>query len=154
MASLNKVQVIGNLGRDPEVRFTGDGRAIANLTLATSERWKGKDGSQQEKTEWHRVVVFGNLAEVVQKYLKKGDTAYFEGKLQTRKWTGNDGQEKYTTEIVVDRGGQMVMLGSRGGAPAMDNAAFDQSAPAAQPAAATATTQVNDDEAFDDDVPF
>ena len=156
-ASLNKVQVIGNLGRDPEIRFTGDGRAIANLTLATSEKWKDKSGQQQEKTEWHRIVVFGNLADVIQKYLKKGDNVYFEGKLQTRKWTGNDGQEKYTTEIVVDRGGQMVMLGSRSGAgasaPAMEGD-FDQSA-APMPAAATKTTQVNDDDdAFDDDVPF
>jgi single-strand DNA-binding protein len=114
MSSLNKVQIIGNLGRDPETRYTNDNRAITNLNLATSENWKGQDGSKQERTEWHRVVLFGPLAEVADKWLKKGSQVYIEGKLQTRKWTDKDGNERYTTEIVVDRGGQMVMLGGGG----------------------------------------
>ena len=148
--SLNKVQLIGNLGRDPEVRYSGDGRAIANLTIATTESWKGQDGQRQEKTEWHRVVMFGPLAEVAEKYLKKGQSAYFEGKLQTRKWTDQSGQERYTTEIVVDQRGVMQMLGGRSdvSAPGDD---FNQSAPstsAMKPAAAPA------DDAFDDDIPF
>lgn len=138
MASLNKVQVIGNLGKDPEIRYTGDNRAIANVTLASTENWKDKSGERQEKTEWHRIVVFGNLAEVVEKYLKKGDSAYFEGKLQTRKWD-KDGVDMYTTEIVVDQRGQMQMLGGR---PTGDS--YDK--PDDKP------VQVND--AFDDDIPF
>ena len=153
--SLNKVQLIGNLGKDPEVRYTGDNRAIANLTIATSERWKDQSGQQQEKTEWHRVVIFGPLAEVAEKYMKKGDSAYFEGKIQTRKWTDREGQERYTTEIVVDRGGAMQMLGGRSGGASAGSSyggadEYDQSAPA--PAAKAA--QVSDDAAFDDDIPF
>ena len=113
-SSLNKVMVIGNLGREPDIRRTGDGRAIANVSVATTDSWKDRNtGERQERTEWHRIVVFGGLAEVVEKYMKKGDTAYFEGRLQTRKWTDNQGQERYTTEIVVDQGGSMQMLGGR-----------------------------------------
>ena len=110
---LNKVQLIGTLGRDPEIRHTNDSKPIANLSVATSERWKDKNGEQQERTEWHRVVVFGGAAGVCEKYLKKGDKAYFEGKLQTRKWTDNSGQEKYTTEIVVDVSGTVILLGGK-----------------------------------------
>jgi single-strand DNA-binding protein len=152
--SLNKVQIIGNLGRDPEVRHTSDNRAIANLTIATSESWEDKAGQRQEKTEWHRVVVFGKLAEVVEKYLKKGDSAYFEGKLQTRKWTDKDGQERYTTEVVVDRGGSMVMLGKSGGArgaSAPDDSSFGDSAPST---GGMNTAKVSSEPAFDDDIPF
>lgn len=148
--SLNKVQVIGNLGRDPEIRYTGDNRAIANLTVATSESWKDQSGSRQERTEWHRVVVFGPLAEVCEKYLKKGDNAYFEGKLQTRKWEDKDGNERYTTEIVVDRGGNMQMLGARTGGASYDDGEFDQSPKASATKAAAPVA----DEAFDDDIPF
>lgn len=150
--SLNKVQIIGNLGRDPEVRHTSDNRSIANLTLATSESWEDKAGQRQEKTEWHRVVVFGKLAEIVEKYLKKGDSVYFEGKLQTRKWQDKDGQERYTTEVVVDRGGQMVMLGKSSGgrgASAPDDSSFGDSAPMA-----SNTAKVSNEPAFDDDIPF
>ena len=113
--SLNKVMIIGNLGRDPEVRHTSDGRPIANLNLATTDSWKDKNsGERNEKTEWHRVVIFGPVAEVAQKWLSKGSSVYIEGKLQTRKWTDAQGQEKYTTEVVVDQfNGQMTMLGSR-----------------------------------------
>ena len=114
---VNKVILIGNLGNDPDVRFTGQGAAVANLSLATSEAWKDKNtGQQQEKTEWHRVVIFGKLAEISQQYLKKGSKVYIEGKLQTRKWQGQDGQDRYTTEVVVDPfNGQLQMLDSAGG---------------------------------------
>lgn len=147
---LNKVQVIGNLGRDPEIRYTGDNRAIANLTVATTENWKDQSGTRQEKTEWHRIVMFGPLAEVAEKYLKKGDSAYFEGKLQTRKWEDKEGNERYTTEIVVDRGGSMQMLGSRSSA-SFDESGMDQSMPAA---AAQKPAAASSDDAFDDDIPF
>lgn len=110
MRGVNKAILIGTLGRDPEVRYAQDGRAIANLSLATNERWKDKAGEAQERTEWHRVVLFGKTAEIAEKYLKKGDIAYIEGKLQTRKWQGNDGQDRYTTEIVVDITGTMQLL--------------------------------------------
>jgi single-strand DNA-binding protein len=113
MSSLNKVTLIGNLGRDPEVRFSQDGKKIANLSLATSEKWKDKaTGEQREKTEWHRIVIFNKgLAGVAEKYLKKGSKIYVEGMLQTRKWTDNSGVEKYTTEIVLQNfHGELVML--------------------------------------------
>ncbi len=113
MRGVNKVVLIGTLGKDPEVRFMPNGNAVANISLATSEKWKDKNtGQMQEKTEWHRVVVFGKLAEIAGEYLKKGSQAYFEGKLQTRKWQDQaTGQDKFTTEIVVDMGGEMQMLG-------------------------------------------
>jgi single-strand DNA-binding protein len=110
MASVNKVILIGNLGRDPETRYTTGGDAIANLNIATSEQWKDKSGEKQEKTEWHRVVLFGRQAEIAGEYLKKGRSVYIEGRLQTRKYTDKDGVEKYSTEIVGDR---MQLLGSR-----------------------------------------
>jgi single-strand DNA-binding protein len=112
MASVNKVILIGNLGRDPETRYTTGGDAITNLNIATSETWKDKSGEKQEKTEWHRVVLFGRQAEVAGEYLKKGRSVYIEGRLQTRKYTDKDGVEKYSTEIVGDR---MQLLGSREG---------------------------------------
>ncbi|MBF0416746.1 MAG: single-stranded DNA-binding protein [Magnetococcales bacterium] len=112
--SLNKVQLIGNLGSDPEVRFTQDGRPIANLRIATSESWKDQQGQMQEKTEWHRVVIFGKLAEIAQQYLRKGSKVYIEGQLQTRKWTDNQNQERYSTEVVLQPyNGQLMMLDSR-----------------------------------------
>ena len=112
MASVNKVILIGNLGRDPETRYTTGGDAITNLNIATSEQWKDKNGEKQEKTEWHRVVLFGRQAEIAGEYLKKGRSVYIEGRLQTRKYTDKDGVEKYSTEIVGDR---MQLLGSREG---------------------------------------
>ena len=118
MAGINKVILVGNLGRDPEVKFLPSGGAVANLAIATSESWKDKQtGEQKEKTEWHRVVMFGKLAEIAGEYLKKGSKVYIEGQLQTRKWQDQSGQDKYTTEIVVQGfSGVMQMLDSRGGA--------------------------------------
>lgn len=112
MASVNKVILVGNLGRDPEVRYTPDNNAITNISIATTDTWKDKSGEKQERTEWHRVAFFGKLAEIAGEYLKKGSQVYVEGRLQTRKWQDKEGQDRYTTEIVADR---MQMLGSRGG---------------------------------------
>ena len=116
--SVNKVILIGNLGRDPEIRSTQDGTRIANLSLATSESWKDKtSGERKEKTEWHRVAIFNDrLVDIVEKYLHKGSKIYLEGQLQTRKWTDKEGQEKYTTEVVLQRyRGELTMLDGRGG---------------------------------------
>ena len=111
---INKVILVGNLGQDPEIRYTADGKPIANFSIATSESWKDKNtGEKREKTEWHRVVVFGKLAEICGEYLSKGRQVYIEGRLQTRKWQGQDGQDRYTTEIVIDMRGTMQMLGTR-----------------------------------------
>jgi len=116
MAGVNKVIIVGNLGKDPEVRFMPNGGAVANITVATSDSWKDKQtGEQKEKTEWHRVVMFGKLAEVAGEYLKKGSKVYLEGQLQTRKWTNQQGQDQYTTEIVLQGfNGVMQMLDGRG----------------------------------------
>ncbi len=113
MASVNKVILLGNLGRDPETRYTTGGDAVTNLNIATSENWKDKNGEKQERTEWHRVVLFGRQAEVAGEYLKKGRSVYIEGRLQTRKYTDKDGVEKYSTEIVGDR--MQLIGGSREG---------------------------------------
>ena len=116
--SVNKVILVGNLGRDPEVRYAQDGTKIVNFSLATSESWKDKSsGERREKTEWHRVVIFDErIGDVAEKYLRKGSKVYLEGSVQTRKWTGNDGVEKYTTEIVLPRfNGVLTMLDTRGG---------------------------------------
>ena len=114
--SVNKVILVGNLGRDPEVRYTNDNKPIANLSIATSERWKDQQGNPQEKTEWHRVVIFNeNLARVAEQYLRKGSKIYVEGQLQTRKWTDQNGQDRYTTEVVLQRyRGELTMLDGRG----------------------------------------
>ncbi|MEQ8818016.1 MAG: single-stranded DNA-binding protein [Thalassobaculum sp.] len=115
--SVNKVILIGNLGRDPEVRSTQDGTKIVNFTLATSENWRDKSsGERRERTEWHRVVIFNeNLARIAEQYLRKGSSCYVEGQLQTRKWTDQSGQEKYTTEVVLQRfRGELTLLGGRG----------------------------------------
>ncbi|MDX7988557.1 single-stranded DNA-binding protein [Xenorhabdus sp. 12] len=118
---VNKVILVGNLGQDPEVRYMPNGGAVANITLATSESWRDKQtGEMREKTEWHRVVLFGKLAEVAGEYLRKGSQVYIEGALQTRKWQDQSGQDRYTTEIVVNVGGTMQMLGGRGGAAGQD----------------------------------
>lgn len=112
MASVNKAILIGHAGKDPLVRYSPDGSAIANLALATTETWKDREGDKQEKTEWHRVSFFGKLAEIVGEYVKKGSQLYVEGRIQTRKWQDKDGKDCYTTEIVADK---MQMLGSRQG---------------------------------------
>ena len=148
---LNKVMIIGNLGADPEVRYTAGGSAMANINIATSETWRDKQtGEQQEKTEWHRVVFFGKLAEIVQQYVHKGSKLYVEGRLQTRKWQDKEGHDRYTTEIV---GNEMQMLDSKGGSSASFEPA-QQAAPkqaTAQPAPSSSAPQIDD---FDDDIPF
>ncbi|VAV85826.1 Single-stranded DNA-binding protein [hydrothermal vent metagenome] len=111
MAGVNKVILVGRLGADPEIRYTPSGAAVANFTLATSENWKDKDGNKQEKTEWHKIVVFAKLAEICGQYLNKGKQIYIEGRIQTRSWEDREGNKKYTTEIVAN---QMQMLGSPG----------------------------------------
>lgn len=159
---VNKVILIGNLGGDPETRYMPNGNAVTNLNLATDESYKDKaTGQTVPKTEWHRVVMFGKIAEIAAQYLRKGAKVYIEGRLQTRKWQGQDGQDRYTTEIVVDMGGQMQMLDGRGegaGAPpraAQPAQAAGQQAPYggyAQPQQAPQMPEpVND---FDDDIPF
>ena len=145
---VNKVILVGNLGKDPEIRYMPNGNAVANLTLATTESWKDKQtGDQQEKTEWHRIVMFRRLAEIAGEYLKKGSQVYIEGKLQTRKWQDNSGNDRYTTEIVAD---EMQMLGGRGGGGSAGFA--DNAAPATASASASASAAGPAD--FDDDIPF
>ena len=160
MASVNKVILVGNLGRDPEVRYTPNGSAVCNVTIATSRVRKNKEsGDKSEDTEWHRVVFFDKLAEIAGEYLKKGRSVYVEGRLQTRKWTDKDGVEKYTTEIVAS---EMQMLGSRegmgGGAAGGDEGGgYERSAPAARPASAAANRPAAKSSGFsdmDDDIPF
>jgi len=143
---VNKVILVGNLGADPEVRYTQAGAAVTTVSIATTDSWKDKQsGERQERTEWHRVVFFSRLAEIAGEYLKKGSQVYVEGRIQTRKWQDKDGNDRYTTEVV---GNEMQMLGSRaggggGGAPA-DSPSAKAPAPAPTPA--------SDD--FDDDIPF
>ena len=159
MASVNKVILIGNLGRDPETRYTTGGDAVTNLNIATSEQWKDKSGEKQERTEWHRVVLFGRQAEIAGEYLKKGRSVYIEGRLQTRKYTDKDGVEKYSTEIVADR---MQLLGSReGGGGASGDVEFSGGGGSAsrgsgggggKPAGGGAKKTNADD--LDDDIPF
>ena len=145
---VNKVILVGNLGKDPEVRYSPSGSAMANVTIATTDSWKDKQtGEKQEKTEWHRVVFFNRLAEIVGEYLKKGSQVYIEGRLQTRKWQGQDGQDRYTTEIVAN---EMQMLGGRSGGGTSDWSGAQASGGTSQPTPAAATPP--DD--FDDDVPF
>ncbi|MFN3579058.1 MAG: single-stranded DNA-binding protein [Pseudomonas sp.] len=160
---VNKVILIGNVGGDPEVRYLPNGNAVANITLATSDSWKDKQtGQQQERTEWHRVVFFGRIAEVVGEYVRKGSKMYIEGRLQTREWE-KDGVKRYTTEIVVDIGGQMQLLDGRpqGGEQGMAPRPQQQRPPAQQPAApqqqpAQQAPQQSapDYDSFDDDIPF
>jgi single-strand DNA-binding protein len=164
MASVNKVILIGNLGRDPEVRYAPSGAAICNVAIATSRNWKDKTtGERQEETEWHRVVFYDRLAEIAGEYLKKGKSVYVEGRLKTRKWTDKDGVEKYTTEIIAQ---EMTMLGGREGgggggsdeaygeprAEAPRRAAPPPRAPAPAPRPAPKSSTGFDD--MDDDIPF
>jgi single-strand DNA-binding protein len=155
MASVNKVILIGNLGRDPEVRYLPNGDAVANISIATTETWKDKGGEKQEKTEWHRVSMFSKLAEIAGEYLKKGSQVYIEGRLETRKWTDKEGHERSTTEIRADR---MQMLGSRSGgsermAPQEDDAPPRPAAaaPAKKPAGTGKGSGFDD---LEDDIPF
>ena len=151
MASINKVILIGNLGKDPEVRYMPSGEAVTNITIATTDTWKDKSsGEKKEATEWHRVVFFRKLAEIAGQYLKKGSQVYIEGSLKTRKWE-KDGIDRYTTEIVADT---MQMLGRRegGGNPDFDRGEQRSSAaPSSKPAPATASNGIAD---FEDDIPF
>lgn len=152
---INKVILIGNLGQDPEVKYMPNGNAVANITVATSESWKDKNsGEQVDKTEWHRVVFFRRLAEIVGEYLKKGSKVYIEGKLQTRKWQDKNGKDCWTTEIIAN---EMQMLDSRGGGSgsgqttASNNHGGDQSQSAPQHGGSDGQQAHND---FDDDIPF
>jgi single-strand DNA-binding protein len=156
--SLNKVMIIGNLGRDPEVRVTQGGGKVATLNVATSESWVNKNsGEREEKTEWHRMVIFGKGAEVVEKYLKKGAKAYFEGRLQTRKWEDkNTGQEKFTTEIVVDN---FTMLDRKEGSGSGNNyGTFSSESSSSGAGTYTPSTgtpkKITTDAPFDDEIPF
>ena len=174
MASVNKVILVGNLGRDPEMRFMPNGEAVCNFSIATTDSWKDKAGVKQERTEWHNIVMYRKLAEIAGEYLKKGSSAYVEGRLQTRKWQTKEGQDRYTTEIIAD---SMQMLGGRasggssasydgGGSDGMDQSSGGQDnynqAPARQQAAPSATAKPAanstasgsgfDD--FEDDIPF
>ncbi|KAA0446013.1 MAG: single-stranded DNA-binding protein [Candidatus Thioglobus sp.] len=158
MAGINKVILIGNLGQKPEVKYGASGTAMANLSVATSESWKDKNtGEKQEKTEWHRVSLFGKLAEIAGQYLDKGSKVYVEGKLQTRKWQDKDGVDRYTTEVVISSfNGTLQMLDKRGGDAPQQQAPAAAAAPTAAAAAAPAQDPITpvDDNAFDDDIPF
>jgi single-strand DNA-binding protein len=147
--SVNKVILIGNLGRDPEIRSTQSGNRIANLSIATSESWRDKStGERKERTEWHRVVIFNDrLVDIAEKYLKKGAKVYLEGALQTRKWTDNSGQERYTTEVVLQQyRGEITMLDSRNGGSGYGEAPSEEASEPAQRRTATAD--------LDDEIPF
>ena len=163
---INKVILVGHLGRDPEVRYTANGSAVANVTIATSEGWKDKQtGETQERTEWHRVVMFNRLGEIAGEYLRKGSQVYLEGRLQTRKWQDQNGQDRYTTEIVAN---EMQMLGSRQGggdfnqdsaggfapSPQATPSPQQQSAPQQQGGAPQQAPAPNNFADFDDDIPF
>lgn len=158
MASVNKVILVGNLGRDPEVRNMPSGDAIANFSIATTDTWKDKSGQRQERTEWHRISMFGKQAEIAGQYLKKGSTVYIEGRLQTRKWTDKEGAERTTTEVVADR---MQMLGGRDGGSRENNDGdhnYSQQAPREQSqqqaSGGNGIPSSGGFDDFDDDIPF
>lgn len=156
MAGVNKVILVGNLGNDPESRSLGNGGEVVNLSVATSETWKDKDGNRQERTEWHRVVIFNeNLGRVAKNYLRKGSKVYLEGQLQTRKWQDNSGQDKYSTEVVLQRfRGELVLLdakGSSGSGGGDDYGGGYQSGGGSRPQSRPAPAFDSD---LDDDVPF
>ena len=164
MASVNKVILMGNLGRDPEVRYLPSGDPVANITIATSSRYKGKTGEMVEETEWHRVTFFGRLAEIASQYLKKGRPVYVEGRIKTRKYTDKDGVEKYATDIIAS---EMQLLGGREGmgepSQGDDDGGYSRQAPPARPtaaparqapAAAPAARPASGFDDMDDDIPF
>ena len=149
--SVNKVILVGRLGKDPETRYMTNGEAVTNVTLATSENWKDKSGEKQEKTEWHNLVFYRRLAEIAGEYLKKGSQVYVEGKIQTRKWQDKEGKDRYTTEIIVN---EMQMLGSKSGSSSfevVEKPASSSAAPASKPAPAAKGGGFDN---FDDDIPF
>lgn len=153
---LNKVQLIGNLGRDPEVRHTQDGNKVVSLAVATTEYWRDKSTNERrDRTEWHRVVIFNDkIGEIAEKYLHKGSKVYLEGQLQTRKWTDNAGQERYTTEIVLQRfRGELMMMDSKGGDGNMDSSmdAFGDFSSGGQSFPSSSPSPTND---LDDEIPF
>ncbi|QXX78979.1 single-stranded DNA-binding protein [Alcaligenes faecalis] len=158
MASVNKVILVGNLGRDPEVRYSAEGSAICNISIATTSQWKDRtSGEKREETEWHRVVFYNRLAEIAGEYLRKGRPVYVEGRLRTRKWTGQDGQERFATDIIAE---QMQMLVGRDGGDG-DFGGNDYSAPRApqqqqlqQPAANPYQTPVDNSADMDDEIPL
>ena len=151
---VNKVILVGNLGQDPEVRYLPNGGAVANITLATSESWRDKaTGEQKEQTEWHRVVLFGKLAEVAGEYLRKGSQVYIEGQLRTRKWTDQSGVEKYTTEVLVNVGGVMQMLGGKQGSNEQSTTPRNNSQQRSQPAQQQSQHSEPPMD-FSDDIPF
>ena len=153
---INKVIIVGNLGGDPETRYMPSGSAVTNMTVATNESWKDKQtGEQKDRTEWHKVAMFGRLAEIAAEYLRKGSQVYIEGKLRTRKWQGQDGQDRYTTEIIAD---EMQMLGGRGGAGGGGSfgggqQGGGQQGGGQQGGGGNAPPQPGPDD-FDDDIPF
>ena len=159
---LNKVMLIGNLGADPEIRYTAGGAAVANVRLATADSWRDKDsGETQERTEWHRVVFFGRLAEIVEQYVKKGSQIYIEGRLQTRKWQDKEGNEKFSTEIVASemqmlggRGGSSGSSGSSGGGGAGGERSGGGSSGASDRSDSATSGQAEPPMDFDDDIPF
>jgi single-strand DNA-binding protein len=148
---INKVIIVGNLGQDPETRYMPSGAAVTNFTVATNESWKDKQtGEQKDRTEWHRVAMFNRLAEIAAEYLRKGSQVYIEGKLRTRKWQGQDGQDRYTTEIIAD---EMQMLGGRGGAGGGSFGGGGGQQGGGQQGGGGAPPQPGPDD-FDDDIPF
>lgn len=149
--SVNKVILIGNLGRDPEVRYTPNGLAVANIAIATTESWKDKQsGETQERTEWHRIAMYGRLAEIAGEYLRKGSKAYFEGRLQTRKWQDKTtGQDRYTTEVIAD---SLQMLDSKGGGSAASNNNNEQMSSTKPSSSEMPQSEPMDN--FEDDIPF
>ncbi|MGH8762109.1 MAG: single-stranded DNA-binding protein [Nitrosospira sp.] len=154
MASVNKVRLIGNLGKDPETRYMPNGDAVTNITLATTETWKDKSGEKQEKTEWHRVTFYRKLAEIAGEYLKKGRPVYVEGRLETRKWTDKAGAERYTTEIIAS---DMKMLGSKPGSGSYDAGDRGEREEGGSPNASGSKTATRSSSGFDDmddDIPF
>jgi single-strand DNA-binding protein len=152
MAGVNKAIIVGNLGRDPEIRYSANGNAFASISIATSERWKDKNtGEQQEKTEWHRVKLFGRLAELAGEYLKKGSQVYIEGRLQTTKYQDKEGIDRWSTDIVAR---DMTFLGGRGGGDVQGGSPPDYSQAEAAPASGSGSGSGGQDGDFDDDIPF
>jgi len=149
MASVNKVILIGNLGKDPETRYMSNGDAVTNITLATTDTWKDKNGEKQEKTEWHRVTFYRKLAEIAGEYLKKGRPVYIEGRLETRKWTDKNGVERYTTDIIAN---EMKMLGNRSGSGSFESPDHEEdNSASSRPSSAKGAGGFDD---MDDDIPF
>jgi len=155
MPSVNKVILLGNLGRDPELRFMPNGDAVCNFSIATTDSWKDKAGEKQERTEWHNIVMYRKLAEIAGEYLKKGSSIYVEGRLQTRKWQTKEGQDRYTTEVIAD---SMQMLGGRSNASQSDKSADENFTQSSSPVNNQANTSNESSptsfDEFEDDIPF